>query len=133
MFQTHTLRALGLTGLIVASVGCSTVSETNQLVVTSAATLAMTPTTNIGQTHYVEYHSSPSAWMTTDIFSKYVKRLNASFRYAKRNVAILVDNASVHKLKEEFSNIKLIFLPANTTSKLQPLDAGSTSNYSILF
>lgn len=87
-------------------------------------------TTNIGQSHYVEYHSSPSAWMTTDIFHKYIKRLNASFRYAKRNVAILVDNASVHKLKEEFSSIKLIFLPANTTSKLQPLDAGIPSNYS---
>ncbi|CAO3656452.1 unnamed protein product [Mucor fragilis] len=90
-------------------------------------------TTNIGQTHYVEYHSSPSAWMTTDIFSKYVKRLNASFRYPKRDVAILVDNASVHKLKEEFSSIKLIFLPANTTSKLQPLDAGIIANFKAQF
>ena len=67
--------------------------------------------------------------MTTDIFRRYIKRFNASFRYVERNVAILVDNASVHKLKEEFSNIKLIFLPANTTSKLQPLDAGNPTNY----
>lgn len=81
-------------------------------------------TTCVGQSHYVEYHSSPSAWMTTEIFLKYIKHLNRSFVYARRKVAILVDNASVHKLKEEFSNIKLIFLPANTTSKLQPLDAG---------
>lgn len=72
-------------------------------------------TTCIGQSHYVEYHSSPSAWMTTQIFRKYIKHLNASFVYADRKVAILVDNASVHKLKDSFSNIKLIFLPANTT------------------
>lgn len=84
-------------------------------------------TTCIGQTHYIEYHSNQTAWMTTEIFRKYIKRLNSSFAYAKRNVAILLDNASVHKLKEEFSNIKLIFLPANTTSKLQPLDAGNSS------
>lgn len=82
-------------------------------------------TTCVGQTHYVEYHSTPTAWMTTDVFRKYIKRLNSSFAYARRNVAILVDNASVHKLKEEFSNIKLVYLPANTTSKLQPLDAGN--------
>ncbi len=82
-------------------------------------------TTCVGQTHYVEYHSTPTAWMTTDVFRKYIKRLNSSFAYARRNVAILVDNASVHKLKEEFRNIKLVYLPANTTSKLQPLDAGN--------
>lgn len=83
-------------------------------------------TTNIGQSHYVEYHASPSAWMTTEIFRKYIKRLNAFSVYAKRKVALLVDNnASMHKLKEEFSNIKLIFLFANTTSKLQTLDAGN--------
>jgi hypothetical protein len=63
--------------------------------------------------------------MTKKIFRKYIKHLNSSFKYADPKVAILVDNASVHKLKDTFSNIKLIFLPANTTSKLQPLDAGT--------
>ncbi|KAG1124159.1 hypothetical protein G6F42_009882 [Rhizopus arrhizus] len=80
-------------------------------------------TTCIGQSHYVEYNTTPSAWMTTKVFRKYIKRLNSSFVYAKRKVAILENNASLHKLTEEFSNIKLIFLPANTTSKLQPLNA----------
>lgn len=80
--------------------------------------------TAVGQKHYVEYHQNDSAWMTAEIFLKYMKRLNNAFAYNKRSVAILVDNASVHKIKCELSNIKLIFLPANTTSKLQPLDAG---------
>ncbi|KAK4512052.1 uncharacterized protein ATC70_013295 [Mucor velutinosus] len=91
-------------------------------------------TTNIGQSHYyVEYHSSHNAWMNTDIFRKYIKRLNASFVYAGKRFALLVDNASVHKLKKEFSNIKLIFLPANATSKLQPLDAGIIANFKAQF
>lgn len=63
--------------------------------------------------------------MTTDIFTKYLRKLNGAFQRAgDRKVAILLDNASVQQVKESFSNIKLIFLPANTTSKLQPLDAG---------
>ncbi|KAK4513285.1 uncharacterized protein ATC70_011853 [Mucor velutinosus] len=63
----------------------------------------------------------------------YIKHLNASFVYTGRKVALLVDNASVHKLKEELSNIKLIFLPANTTSKLKPLDAGIIANFKAQF
>lgn len=80
----------------------------------------------IGSADYVEYHHQPSAWMSADIFKNYIRRLNRSFqRDNDRKIALLVDNASVHKVNEEFSNIKLIFLPANTTSKLQPLDAGN--------
>lgn len=81
--------------------------------------------TAVGRPHYVEYHFNASAWMTMDIFRKYIARLNKAFEFAGRKVAILVDNASVHKLKETFSHIKLVFLPPNTTSKLQPLDAGT--------
>lgn len=89
-------------------------------------------TTCIGQSHYVEYNTTPSAWMTTKVFRKHIKRLNSSFVYAKRKVAILENNASLHKLTEEFSNIKLIFLPANTTSKLQPLNAGNLRNPTLI-
>lgn len=89
--------------------------------------------TAIGQSHHIDYYQNDSAWMTTEIFYKYMKRLNASFAYKNRHVAILVDNASVHKIKEELSHIKLVFLPANTTSKLQSLDAGKYGLYDILY
>lgn len=78
----------------------------------------------IGRENYVEYRYNSSAWMTMEIFKDYITRLNRSFARDNRHVAILLDNASVHKIKESFSHIKLVFLPANTTSKLQPLDAG---------
>lgn len=79
----------------------------------------------IGRPHYVEYHHSPTAWMTTAIFSGYIRRLDVAFGRQNRKVALLLDNASMHKVLGDLNNIKLIFLPANTTSRLQPLDAGT--------
>ncbi|KAG2190430.1 hypothetical protein INT47_006476 [Mucor saturninus] len=89
--------------------------------------------TAIGTRRYVEYHHSPKAWMTTEIFSAYVKKLDIAFGREGRKVALLLDNASVHKLKFKPVNIKLVFLPANTTSMLQALDAGIIANFKAYF
>jgi hypothetical protein len=88
---------------------------------TNSRLLALTAT---GRKHYVEYHHSPNAWMTEKIFTSYVLKLDRAFGREGRKVALLLDNASVHNTKITLDNIKLIFLPANTTSKLQALDAG---------
>jgi hypothetical protein len=37
---------------------------------------------------------------------------------------LLVDNCPAHTVLEKLQNIKLVFLPANTTSMLQPMDQG---------
>ena len=76
--------------------------------------------TAIGKKHEIEYHYFTNAWMTT-----YVKKLNVAFGRKNRKIGLLLDNASIHKIRIPLNNIKLIFLLANTTSNLQALDAGS--------
>ncbi|KAG1501620.1 hypothetical protein G6F46_003468 [Rhizopus delemar] len=58
----------------------------------------------------------------------YVKKLNVAFGRQNQKIALLLDNASVHKIRIPHNNIKLIFLLANTTSKLQALDVGIIDN-----
>ena len=44
-----------------------------------------------------------------------------------RKIALVLDNATYHP-KLEFSNIELVFLPANTSSHTQLLDQGVIAN-----
>ena len=71
----------------------------------------------------VQYEANKKAWMTSKIFVDWVKRTNQKFRFEKRNVLMFVDTCSSHP-DVEGSNLKLVFLPPNTTSKLQPMDTG---------
>ena len=42
----------------------------------------------------------------------------------ERKVALIIDNCPVHPEIENLSHVKLIFLPPNTTSVIQPMDQG---------
>ncbi len=73
------------------------------------------------------YHSNPKAWMSTEIFFEWLKSFDEFIRTTRdRSVALLVDNASCHGSRTTLPSLKkvtVIFLPANTTSFLQRLDA----------
>lgn len=72
-----------------------------------------------------QYESSSKAWVTSTIFLKYLLMLNVMFKNKKRNVAIILDNCSSHSVDTKLlTNISLFFLPPNTTSIGQPMDAG---------
>jgi len=61
--------------------------------------------------------------MTTEIFVQEVKRLDRSLSEPS---CLFVDNASCHIAAGDLNleHLKVIFLPANTTSKVQPMDSG---------
>nr|CCA25179.1 AlNc14C279G10091 [Albugo laibachii Nc14] len=46
-----------------------------------------------------------------------------------RHVLLLLDNASPHQVREQFSNVTLQLLPPNPTSHLQPQDAGIIQSF----
>ena len=69
----------------------------------------------------VHYYANKNAWMTSGLFEDCVKKLNRKMRYQKRKILLFMDNGSSHA-HLNLKNIKLQFFPANTTSKLQPMD-----------
>ena len=69
----------------------------------------------------VEYKANANAWMTSVIFKEWLMKWDNQLT---KNITLLVDNCTAHAVNVTLNHIKLIFLPANTTSLLQPLDQG---------
>jgi hypothetical protein len=53
--------------------------------------------------------------MTRTIFLEYLQKFNAKMQIENRKAFILLDNAPCHP-EMELSNIKLVFLPPNTST-----------------
>jgi hypothetical protein len=62
--------------------------------------------------------------MTSDLFEAELRHWDRELRLQKRKILLLVDNCPTRPVLEKLENIKLVFLPANTTSMLQPMDQG---------
>lgn len=81
-----------------------------------------------GQEHGFDYHANKKAWMTKELFFAWLNRFDQYVaRKPGRKILLLLDNCSAHGKAEDLPplhNIRVIFLPPNTTSKVQPLDAG---------
>lgn len=68
------------------------------------------------------YYSSANAWMTSWIWSDILKKFDREL--GNRKVILFADNAACHKIEVALKNIKIVFMPPNTTSLIQPLDQG---------
>ncbi|KAL4132878.1 hypothetical protein QTP88_009955 [Uroleucon formosanum] len=71
----------------------------------------------------VDFKSNKKAWMTGDIFSDWLKEWDKQLAKEKRHILLTVDNCPAHP-PVQTENIKLVFLPPNTISVLQPMDQG---------
>ncbi|XP_068735256.1 tigger transposable element-derived protein 6-like [Montipora capricornis] len=81
------------------------------------------------------YFANSKAWMNTEIMTTILSKLNRQLKRNDRHILLFMDNAPCHPqtLSGEFSNITVQFLPKNTTSKSQPLDAGIIANWKVLY
>lgn len=69
----------------------------------------------------VPYDANGSAWMTSALFNSWLLKWDKKL---KRKIVLLVDNCTAHKITVALKNINVVFLPANTTSLIQPCDQG---------
>ncbi|XP_057305270.1 tigger transposable element-derived protein 6-like [Hydractinia symbiolongicarpus] len=83
----------------------------------------------------VHYFSNPQSWMTSDVMETVLTRFNRKLVLEDRKVILFLDNAPCHpeSIIGQFSQIKIVFLPKNTTSRLQPLDAGIIQNFKVKY
>ena len=73
------------------------------------------------------YQNNSKAWMLSTIFQEWLQEFDRQVgqRHGGQRVLLLIDNCSSHKIENLIlSYVDIYFLPPNTTSKLQPLDAG---------
>lgn len=70
------------------------------------------------------YTHQSRAWMTADCFRSWLASVNSEMMKRNRNILMFIDNCPAHPKGLRFSNIRVEFLPPNSTSCLQPLDQG---------
>ena len=88
---------------------------------------------SLSRPHGIYYYSNPKAWMTTEIMTSVLGKINRQVEVAKRKIILFIDKAPCHpeSLSERYSNIKVVFLAL--TSRLQPLDAGIIRNFKLKY
>src|SRR6185437_1821056 len=75
----------------------------------------------------ITYRSNAKAWMLATLFQEWLQKFDqeVGMKHNKQRVLLLLDNCTSHKLGNlVLENVEVHFLPPNTTSKLQPMDAG---------
>ena len=77
----------------------------------------------------VSYRVNKNAWMTNLLFEEWITRWDSALGKQSRKILLLVDNCTAHPALDTLKNIRLEFLPPNTTSLIQPMDQGIIKNF----
>ena len=70
------------------------------------------------------YRNQNKSWMDSVLFEEWIREMDSKSTKEKKNVALIIDNCPAHPTIDNLRPIELIFLPPNTTSKLQQMDQG---------
>ena len=73
------------------------------------------------------YRNNNKAWMLTTLFQDWLHDFDRQVgqKHRGQRVLLLLDNCTNHKIEGlDLLNVDVHFLPPNTTSKIQPMDAG---------
>ena len=70
------------------------------------------------------WQRNKKVWITSSIFTEWATQLNKQTKQRKKNTLLFIDNCPAHSSVLLFLNVKLQFLPSNTTLYIQPLDQG---------
>ena len=70
------------------------------------------------------YDANKKAWMTGELFTKWVVKFDKKCQRQRRKVALIIDNCPAHPKIKGLQAVILHFLPPNTTSRTQPMDQG---------
>lgn len=71
----------------------------------------------------IEWYHNKKSWMTREIMTDWLDKFYRRMQRENRKVLLFLDNAASHP-QLVLCNVKLVFLPPNTTSECQPLDQG---------
>ncbi|XP_053209666.1 tigger transposable element-derived protein 6-like [Panonychus citri] len=79
----------------------------------------------------IDYKSSRNASITTDLFDQWLSDWNSELISQNKKVLLFIDNCKAHHVPDQtkYCNLKIIFLPVNTKSNCQPLDAGIINSF----
>ncbi|KAH9377849.1 hypothetical protein HPB48_018589 [Haemaphysalis longicornis] len=77
------------------------------------------------------YTHNTKAWMTGEIFRKWLTDFDKEVSAKKRKVLLLLDNCSAHHVNAHLSAVEVRFLPPNTTTKIQPMDHGVIAKFKV--
>ncbi|XP_014220278.2 tigger transposable element-derived protein 6-like [Trichogramma pretiosum] len=78
-----------------------------------------------------KWEHNKKAWMTQVIMNDFLINFDEKMRNNGRKVILFMDNAGPHPDNLQLTNVKIIFLPPNTTSVSQPLDQGIIKNFKV--
>jgi len=73
------------------------------------------------------YRNNAKAWMLITIFQEWLHEFDRQIaqKHGGQHVLLLLDNCTSHKVENlALPHVEIHFLPPNTTSKIQPMDAG---------